>query len=139
MNYRFSRKIDFTYEASSKVLNLSILKSILQPLAENSILHGFEIAEEACELIPLPEICIRITLLGEELMIEVSDNGREIDMEEARESLFSQAQDGKKRHVGLNNIYQRLRASYETVSITFDSIPYFKNTVRIVISYDISK
>lgn len=133
MNYRFSRKIDFTYEASPEVLNFSILKSILQPLAENSILHGFEMAEEACELIPLPEICIRITFHRGELIIEVNDNGRGIDTEKARESLFSQTQNGKKRHVGLNNIYQRLLACYGSVSITFDSIPYFKNTVRIVI------
>lgn len=135
MNYRFSRKIDFSYEASPEVLNCSILKSILQPLAENSILHGFQMAEEACELIPLPEIRIRITFLKNELTIEVIDNGRGIDTEKARESLFSQAQDGKKRHVGLNNIYQRLRTCYGSVSIIFDSIPYFQNTVRIVIPY----
>ncbi|MGL6216886.1 MAG: sensor histidine kinase, partial [Lacrimispora sphenoides] len=63
-------------------------------------------------------------------------NGRGIDTEKAEASLFSQPrEDGKRRHVGLNNIYQRLRAYYGTASITFDSIPYFQNTVRITVPY----
>ncbi len=136
MNYRFSRKIVFSYEASPELLNVSILKSILQPLAENSILHGFEPAEEASELIPLPEIRILITFHDDDLVIEIIDNGRGIDTEKAEASLFSQPiEDGKRRHVGLNNIYQRLRAYYGTASITFDSIPYFQNTVRITVPY----
>ena len=52
-----------------------------------------------------------------------------------RHKFYTQVQTDKK-HVGLNNVYQRLVFFYgETVKITFSSIPYYENIVQIRIPF----
>ena len=56
------------------------------------------------------------------LYLRVIDNGAGIDIERATQILHT-GTDGQK-HVGLNNVYQRLVFFYgETAKITFSSIP----------------
>lgn len=134
MNQRFNRKIDFKCTIDPELENLYVLKSILQPLAENSIRHGFDVDVSCYENILMPAIEIGVHREEDQIILEVSDNGRGIDIEKANSALHPEhPESGRKQHVGLNNIYQRLSAYYGTVAITFESIPYFKNTVRLTI------
>lgn len=134
MNHRCSRKIDLQCTIQPELKDLSVLKSILQPLAENSIRHGFDLSDSYCAAILMPEIIINIYRDEADLILEVIDNGCGIDEEKANAALYHQTVDsGQKQHVGLSNIYQRLRTYYGEVSITFETIPYYKNTVRITI------
>ena len=58
-----------------------------------------------------------------------------IDVEHARQVLHTSP--AQQKHVGLNNVYQRLTMQYgEKADITFESIPYYRNTVCIHIPLD---
>ena len=138
MNYRFSQKIELISTVSSELTDCLILKSILQPLAENSIRHGFSLDESGHIPVPMPEISINVFESSGILTIEVIDNGHGIDISRATEALSQDGRQPRSRHVGLNNVYARLKACYGTAQIRFETIPYFRNIVRITVPYKIS-
>jgi two-component system sensor histidine kinase YesM len=107
-----------------ELLDIKIQKLILQPLVENSIIHGFNNTVNT-----LPTIDISMNEIEGTLIINVSDNGSGIDVEKAHKAI----NDSKSNSIGLYNIYQRLLITYGNVAIDFSSIPYFKNTVTIKI------
>ena len=123
MNYRFSHKICFTSDIPKELLSYEILKIILQPLVENSIRHGFGL-DNSSSYLDVPSIKIEVYRDDPWLYLRVIDNGSGIDIERATQILHT-GTDGQK-HVGINNVYQRLVFFYgETVKITFSSIPYY--------------
>ena len=64
------------------------------------------------------------------MTMEVIDNGVGIDVAKAERMLHTDP--AQQRHVGLNNVYQRLVMHYgPEACITFSSIPYFRNVVCI--------
>ena len=133
MNYRFSHKICFTTDIPKELLSYEILKIILQPLVENSIRHGFGL-DNSSSYLDLPSIKIEGYRDDPWLYLRVIDNGAGIDIERATQILHT-GTDGQK-HVGLNNVYQRLVFFYgETAKITFSSIPYYENIVQIRIPF----
>ena len=133
MNFRFSQKIAVNCTIQPCLMNCLILKSILQPLVENSIRHGFNLNRPDAIPLPMPEITINAYQNEDAFTLEVSDNGYGIDIEKATQALNQSQTSNGHRHVGLNNVYARLKAHYQTASITFETIPYFHNTVRIIL------
>ncbi len=133
MNHRFDHKIQFTSDVSAELLSHEILKIILQPLAENSIRHGFGL-DSRSNYLDTPFIHIEVIHEEPWLFLRVIDNGSGIDIERATKILLT-GTDGQK-HVGLNNVYQRLHFFYgETAEITFSSVPYYENIVQIRIPF----
>lgn len=137
MNYRFNQKIDLKIDLSPELNQMYILKSILQPLAENAIRHGFDTNNALYHNILMPAIEIHIFRResdgdSRELILEVVDNGHGIDIAKATRALTDESSGGR-RHVGLCNVYKRLNSCYGDVKIEFETIPYFRNTVRVVI------
>ena len=139
MNHRFSQKIELISTIPPELTDCLILKSILQPLAENSIRHGFSLDESGCIPVPMPEISVNVFENNGILTIEVIDNGHGIDISRANEALSRDGRQPCSKHVGLNNVYARLKACYGTAQIHFETIPYFRNVVRITIPYKIAK
>ena len=81
-------------------------KNILQPIIENSILHGI------CPKADPGNICLEINRREENVEIIIADDGVGMDHERL-ESLFNFKKDEtvktpKLRHIGLNNVAQRL-------------------------------
>lgn len=133
MNHRFSHSISFNSSVDEQLQDYRILKIILQPLVENSIRHGF-LLEGNGSYIAIPSISITVKQDGSRILLSVTDNGVGIDVEKANRIMHT-GLDGQ-RHIGLNNVYQRLKTFYhDDADITFYSIPYYKNTVRIQIPY----
>ena len=133
MNHRFSHQIQFTTDVPTELLSHEILKIILQPLAENSIRHGFGL-DNRSHFLDTPSIRIEVCREDPWLYLRVIDNGSGIDVERANQILHT-GTDGQK-HVGLNNVYQRLLFYYgELAEITFSSIPYYENIVQIRIPF----
>jgi sensor histidine kinase YesM len=113
------------------------MKILLQPLAENCIRHGFGGSISGFEPVP-PRIYIAITSAeNNRIRIEVTDNGKGIDIEVANACVAENSPESQK-HFGLSNIQKRLKACYgEAFHISFLSIPYLKNSVIIELPKDI--
>lgn len=133
MNRHSTSGIQFHAEIDSSLKHIMIMKVLLQPLAENSIKHGFEGSFNGIEPVP-PQITINITPGGENrILIEVSDNGKGFDIKRASALMKAETPESKD-HFGLHNIYKRLHTCYgDQVEITFTSIPYLKNSILIEI------
>lgn len=130
MSCRFSKPIAMVVNVPDELRPRMILKSILQPLVENSLKHGFDINGGGVPIAPTIEIGAEIQ--GSELCISVIDNGAGINIERARQIMYTKSPAGsREQHVGLNNVYQRLHSYYGNVNITFETIPYFRNTITI--------
>ncbi|MGN6710242.1 cache domain-containing sensor histidine kinase [Anaerocolumna jejuensis] len=138
MNHMSNQKIEFRTDVDDVLKEYKILKLILQPLIENSIKHGFQ-KNGMKQNIFAPFIEVRVQLKENQVIITVTDNGVGIDMEKAKASLY-QMPAPDSNHVGLNNIYRRLRVFYgESVSITFFSVPLCQNEVNIFLPYLVDK
>ena len=134
MNVRFSNRLIFTSTVDEGYLQHPVVKVILQPLVENSIRHGFHM-DSSRQMLNDQFIEVAVHAVGEELQLSVIDNGVGIDVEHARQVLHTSP--AQQKHVGLNNVYQRLTMQYgEKADITFESIPYYRNTVCIHIPLD---
>lgn len=102
------------YDIDKELQENKILKSIMQPLVENSIKHGFyEKSGECC-------LTISITKEKEKIQLLVMDNGNGIDQEKYR-YLMEEFQAIRKNpnqrkeasaHVGIWNVFHRLYLEY---------------------------
>lgn len=135
MNRHSKNGIGLSCHVDPGLEDYKIMKVLLQPLVENSIKHGFQGAVTGFEPVP-PQIEIQIGKLGEDgIQIQVSDNGKGIDLKKAYGCL-RETEPEEKRHFGLQNIYKRLKSCYgEPCFVSFSSIPYLKNTIAIVIPF----
>lgn len=105
-NYRYTGRFSFTCECDPALLNTYIPKNILQPIIENSILHGI------CPRMEPGNISLTLHRRGENVEIVITDDGVGMDQEKI-DGLFSfqknkAVEAPKMRHIGLNNVAQRL-------------------------------
>ena len=126
MNHRLNKKIAFSFYISSELLETRIPKTIFQPLVENSIKHGFHSMEDKSIL--MPEITIKVVPDVTNIEISITDNGAGIDYERFYSSLENAG-----KNIGLYNIKRRLELFFGKTEIFAESIPFFKNTIKIVI------
>lgn len=112
MNYRFGGTIHLDFEIREEDRQARVLRFILQPLIENSILHGFEsMADER-------QISVSLCKTEGGWSVSVKDNGCGMDAEQLsllRRSISEPEilpDADRKNHIGLKNVYQRLRLFY---------------------------
>ena len=107
----------FTYEEHIQkgTENCLIMKLVLQPLIENSFIHGIENRKGS------GLIRIETAILGDMLNIVISDNGKGMEpdiLERARSIIKGDASEADKEKssfgIGLSNVYSRLRHFYGT-------------------------
>lgn len=103
--YRFEDRFSVEYDVSEDACFCYMPNFLLQPLIENSIMHGLENQ--------LKKGVLRIQIHREDwLYFTVSDNGKGIDKEQI-EQLMKQCKDMKSRTaIGLKNVYRRLQLLY---------------------------
>lgn len=101
----------FTYEILTDpgVEDMIIYKMLLQPLIENSILHGFADITEGGRL------TIKIQSVDDKLAVTISDNGAGIPDEQLQElrRLISDPDVSYSDNIGFFNVLGRLRAYYQ--------------------------
>ena len=127
-NYRMEGKIDYKLEASDSVLRHRILKLLIQPIVENSVIHGYETKTEAKQ--------IRVSIVRKEdsIWITVSDNGCGMpeDKLQALREYFYHADDSSS--VGLRNVYQRMKLAYgEKADLRISSTESVGTEVTLII------
>ena len=127
-NLRFQTGIRLTIDAPESVLEYQIMKLLLQPIVENSILHGIMNLDDRPGSIDLS-----VRQEGEFLVFLVTDNGVGMEREKvlklmAREEIAPEGEGG----YGLHNIFRRLRLYYgDSARLIFRSEPGVGTTVEI--------
>ncbi|NHN31333.1 cache domain-containing sensor histidine kinase [Paenibacillus agricola] len=106
---RFGDKLAYEMELPEVWKRHLTLKLIVQPIVENALYHGIE---------PLQDkgiIRIRVMEVGNDLVVEVADNGLGIEPQRLEE-LFAGRQPhmdkAKHRGVGMKNVHDRLRIRF---------------------------
>ena len=112
---RFEDKFNMQYDIDDSLLSCKIIKLTIQPLVENSILHGFEDIDEG------GIINIRIYQEGEYIFIEVADNGCGTDTDALNEAIQSDIDYNEPiEKFGLTNVNLRIKLYFDdTCGLTF--------------------
>lgn len=132
MNCRFGGKLSVEFEIPEHLMELQVLKFILQPLVENAIEHGFSAS-----------VGEGIILMGAEqneknLKLYVEDNGTGITQEEQERIgyMLIQVENQKelyRNHVGIVNVHRRLKVHFGDVyGIQVESIPGSQTCINLL-------
>ncbi|WNS43756.1 histidine kinase [Paenibacillus sp. MMS20-IR301] len=119
----------FTYSIEVEdeaYLTIPILKILLQPLVENSILHGFRDKADP------GSIAIQISRSAGFLILKVTDNGCGMDAAELEAAV--NGTEAERKGYALSNLRSRLSLYYgESAAIAFSSIPDIATSVTVTI------
>lgn len=119
----YSGKFQFIVNAEPELMQFEIVKIILQPLAENSIIHGFQQMEDG------GRISINCYKKENWVCIEVMDNGCGFDKDYLNKMADPTA---TLEGYALQNIIERLKLYYgETHDFKIESEPYQETKVTI--------
>lgn len=121
MKVRFSDRVEYVFDIDQNALGVNMPPLILQPLVENSFIHGFEEKEQNCLL------KLSIKKEGNHTLIELFDNGKGISEERLMKINKEYFSDDKIESVnehmghttglGVTNVYQRLKLFYNSDDI----------------------
>lgn len=130
--FRFGDRLGFELDIDPASLQVRVPPLIVQPLVENSVVHGLESKEEGgC-------VVIRTTMSDDykKLMIEISDNGQGMN-EERLEELMQSLDDMEDREgyrIGMRNVHQRLKLTYgDDYALTLESKPDEGTFIRMTL------
>ena len=130
INIRYNNEISIEYKVDENLLDILMLKLILQPLVENAVHHGMRQKEGKGEL------CISVQALDDKLMeVSVGDNGVGIPEDKIR-LILEGGYKTSKSGFGLHSVKQRVELFYgieDAVSIS--SQPGCWTEVRVRFSY----
>ena len=106
-NIRFGDRIHLETDVPEELLSWKLPKMTLQPLVENSILHGIPPEDDSFEL----TILVTARRDGRYMDICVSDNGKGMD-EETKEKLLRKNEADSSSHYAVFNVHERLQIRY---------------------------
>lgn len=131
---RFNEQFDVIYFIDESCSDCKIPKLILQPIVENSIVHGFNEEEAVCMRIE-----IRVFRDDKNLLIEITDNGMGIE-EDILNRIFEAKDVNKFSTVGLNNVNERIKLYFgDSYGIKIISEVSKGTCVKIVLPYIINE
>lgn len=125
---RFGDRITYEINCKEEAYHEMIPPFTLQPLVENSIIHGLSVKEEG------GHISIDADKNDDFLIIRVKDTGVGMDVDKLKD--FMKEWDmptGKYKGIGLGNIKKRIENFYEEGNVKVDSIKDVGTTITIEI------
>lgn len=126
---RYKQKLQFELECPQEARRIRLPKMTLQPLVENSIVHGLEKGQGHIR------ITVKMTLLPTALHIEVIDDGKgftDRQIQSVRASYGEQVTAAEKQGIGLANVLKRLSLYYgEAFQWSIASRPYEHTVVSL--------
>ena len=130
MKIRYSDGFEVSYQVDEDCMDILMPRLVLQPIVENSIVHGFaDMGED------MGRLSIRIGMEEGSLLLEVWDNGAGMEPEEIVKIL-----QGKDRRpddnysIGIENVFSRLTLHFkEQCKMEMDSKPGVYTRTRILI------
>ncbi len=108
--YRFEDKINYVIDCPEEYGNFNIPSFIVQPIVENSIIHGIE------QKYGRGEVKIIVSRQNDTLIISVTDDGVGMNEEKLEKILIglSNIESGIYEHIGIINVSRRIQLFYGT-------------------------
>ena len=120
-------RIHVEYDIDSLVLDCQVPKLILQPIIENAILHGIEDMKEG-------GLIIISAHMEKNLLINISDNGKGMNIDTMNQMLDETYQDEKHTRIGIKSVNKRIKILYgEEYGISISSELGIGTVVKIII------
>jgi|GEM_PF-5422355 len=101
---RFGPRLRYSIAIGRELRKTRIVKLVIQPLVENSIIHGF--ARKEGEL----EIRITATQEADRLVLSITDNGTGADVYELNRLLL--LNDNEEKSFAIRNVHRRLQSTF---------------------------
>ncbi|MBO4638052.1 MAG: sensor histidine kinase [Clostridiales bacterium] len=98
--FRYQNQFDYSFEIEEECKEYFCNKITLQPLIENAIYHGLNMIDEG-------HIKIRIRSDGDDVVMDVEDNGVGMSEDQIKELFLSDITD--KRGIGVKNVNDRIK------------------------------
>jgi two-component system sensor histidine kinase YesM len=131
--FRYPDRFELNWNIDEKCLRCLVPKTIIQPLVENALFHGI------CPQEAKGTIIVTINRMGQELIINIEDNGIGMTPEMIQTLLRGEKiyePETKLRPVGLANIRDRIHFIYgENYGISIQSVPDRGTKVSINIPF----
>lgn len=122
----YTNKFSYHIEVKGDISKYGTVKLILQPIVENSLLHGFDSINYT------GLISIYIEQVDGKILFRVTDNGKGMDVEAVKSSLIDNKIEPK--GYALKNVYQRIKLHYgEEFGLYIESKPYEETRIEIII------
>lgn len=128
LGFRYPNTFDVIWDINDDVLAYKIVKLSIQPLVENAVYHGIKPKRQRGHL------TIRCYLDGDNICIEVQDDGVGLSEQKVQEIKASLSEDYtvEVEHIGLRNINQRIKLIFgESYGIAIKSRPNQGSIVSI--------
>ncbi|WP_105615659.1 sensor histidine kinase [Vallitalea okinawensis] len=124
-SYKYHDQFNFKIHMEDEIQNFKILKLIIQPLVENSLVHGLQCLEYKGVVIT------KIYRENDTLKISVQDNGRGMT-EQQLMTLYREKDDSKS--IGIYNVMTRIKLNYgEDFGIKYESQPFSHTIAEITL------
>lgn len=108
MKIRYSDGFEVVYDIDETCLDCKVPRLILQPIVENSIVHGLAEKED-----DIGHLTVRLKALGDSLIFTVEDDGRGMTEEEIRQLLTPRERaEGDNTSIGVENVLSRLKLNF---------------------------
>lgn len=108
MKMKFNEKLSFEYDIPEELMDQEVIKIMLQPVIENSLIHGIE------PLNGLGRIQVSAVRNEHRFMLTVQDNGVGISPDKLKE-LADRMEAGSEelpKRIGIKNVHDRIRLQY---------------------------
>ncbi|MFP3156198.1 histidine kinase [Lachnospiraceae bacterium ZAX-1] len=126
--YRYTDTFEFTTMIGEEVASCKVLRFILQPLVENSIIHGFR--DERGNY----RIHIAGIIQDNHLHIKVIDNGAGMEKESTAQINHPVKAGARFSKIGVENIRERIKLHFgEEADLIFDSEPDVITVAEIIL------
>jgi two-component system sensor histidine kinase YesM len=116
--YRYGDIFNIEYDIDKDTIECKILRFSLQPIVENCIIHGFENIEGK------GIIAIHSKIEGNQLRIEIADNGSGMDQNTLECIVKFDNSKKKFSGIGINNIQERIKTYFGmNYGLSYESTP----------------
>ncbi|WP_347870679.1 cache domain-containing sensor histidine kinase [Enterocloster bolteae] len=108
MKIRYSDGFEVVYDIDETCLDCKVPRLILQPIVENSIVHGLAEKED-----DIGHLTVRLKASGDSLIFTVEDDGRGMTEEEIGQLLTHRERaEGDNTSIGVENVLSRLKLNF---------------------------
>lgn len=129
--YRYGNYFEVEYQIAEETLDCIIIPFCIQPLIENSIIHGFVDVEKSYW------IRIESFIESEKLFIKITDNGSGMEHSILEKVNSSKVKSNKFNQIGINNIKERIQMQHGMeYGLIYESEQNLGTNVKIIFPYN---